>query len=196
MRDQFSTLRWKTRRLDLLCHSTVLEDAFRIGHDGFLGTVNGMRLGRLPSVPVDWAEINCAWGYVALLLNGIAKALPGIQFNTSLVLVGNTSYVLSSDRGMLNLFNDGSKLFGTRRLDDAVSELLKVVMRMSEYCSRYDKNFFFPYVIGSDKVGKFPVRYQAKDDVGWSEAMKSLLTDIKFIVSWVVPKMNTKIQIK
>lgn len=192
MRDQYTTLRWKTQRLNLLCHTIVLEDAFRIGHNGFVGTVNGMRLGKLPSAPVDWAEINCAWGYIALLLNGISKAMPGMHFKTKLMLVGNTSCVVLEDCNILTLYNDGSKLFGAKRLDEAVAEVLKIVNHMSEFCSGNDKDFFFPYFIGTDKVGKFPIKFQSKDDIGLSEGMKCLLTDIKFILSWIVPRFRKK----
>lgn len=191
MRDQYTTLKWKTQRLNFLCHSVVLDDAFRIGHSGFLGTVNDMRLGKLPSVPIDWAEINCAWGYIALLLNGIAKAMPDVQFGSKIMLVGSTPYIVQKDYNVLNLFNDG-KIFGTKRLDEAVAEVLKIVNCMSEYCSRNDKDFFFPYVIGTDKVGKFPIKFQSKDDIGLSEGMKCLLTDIKFILNWIVPRFKRR----
>jgi hypothetical protein len=40
--------------------------------DGHFGTINGLRLGRLPAIPVDWNEINAAWGYTLLLLHILA----------------------------------------------------------------------------------------------------------------------------
>ena len=36
--------------------------------------------GRLPHVPVEWAEINAAWGQTALLLWALARKV-GITFN-------------------------------------------------------------------------------------------------------------------
>lgn len=190
MRDQYTTLKWKTQRLNALCHTVVLEDAFRIDHSGFFGTVNGMRLGKLPSAPVDWGEINCGLGYLALLLNGISKGMDGVKFPNKVMLVGNSSLVAVGRFDTLNLFNDGSKLFGVKRLDDALSEVLKIVNAMGEYCSKIDKDFFFPYVIGTDKVGKFPVKFVSKDEIGLSQGMKCLLTDIKFILSWIVPRFK------
>ena len=35
----------------------------------------GLRLGRLPTQPVEWSEINAAWGQAALLLDLLAKRL-------------------------------------------------------------------------------------------------------------------------
>jgi beclin len=71
----------------------VYNDAFCIGHDGVFGTINNLRLGRVPGVPVrpilyvillqrltspdqvEWAEINAAWGQTLLLLYTIARKL-------------------------------------------------------------------------------------------------------------------------
>lgn len=38
--------------LEKLERSNVYNDAFCIGHDGVFGTINGLRLGRVPGVPV------------------------------------------------------------------------------------------------------------------------------------------------
>ncbi|CAI5488723.1 unnamed protein product [Closterium sp. Naga37s-1] len=53
---------------DALRRSFVLNDAFHIWHDGDFGTINNLRLGRLPSVPVEWEELNAAWGQACHLL--------------------------------------------------------------------------------------------------------------------------------
>ena len=39
--------------LEKLERTNVYNDAFRIGHDGVFGTINGLRLGRVPGVPVS-----------------------------------------------------------------------------------------------------------------------------------------------
>jgi beclin 1 len=38
--------------LEKLERTNVYNDAFCIGHDGVFGTINGLRLGRVASVPV------------------------------------------------------------------------------------------------------------------------------------------------
>ncbi|KAG9316625.1 APG6-domain-containing protein [Chiua virens] len=71
--------------------TNVYNDAFCIGHDGVFGTINGLRLGRVPGVPVsdsarysnslydgeqvEWPEINAAWGQTLLLLYTIGRKL-------------------------------------------------------------------------------------------------------------------------
>ena len=44
-------------------------------HNGHFGTINNFRLGRLPSVPVEWSEINAAWGQTVLLLHSLAQKM-------------------------------------------------------------------------------------------------------------------------
>jgi Apg6 BARA domain len=61
--------------LSVLARTNVYNDAFCIGHDGVFGTVNGLRLGRVSGVNVEWAEINAAWGQTLLLLYTIARKL-------------------------------------------------------------------------------------------------------------------------
>ena len=66
-------------QLERLQRTNVYNDTFCIGHDGFFGTINGLRLGRLTSPAVEWNEINAAWGQTLLLLATVAEKL-GFQF--------------------------------------------------------------------------------------------------------------------
>ncbi|KAK2758700.1 autophagy protein 6 [Arachnomyces sp. PD_36] len=68
-----------SRQLERLQRTNVYNDTFCIGHDGFFGTINGLRLGRLANPSVEWSEINAAWGQTLLLLATIAGKL-GFQF--------------------------------------------------------------------------------------------------------------------
>lgn len=68
-----------TLELSKLSRTNVYNDAFCIGHDGVFGTINGLRLGRVPNVPVELSEINAAWGMTVLLLNTIARKV-GFSF--------------------------------------------------------------------------------------------------------------------
>ncbi|EEP76703.1 predicted protein [Uncinocarpus reesii 1704] len=68
-----------SRQLERLQRTNVYNDTFCISHDGYFGTINGLRLGRLGNPPVEWAEINAAWGQTLLLLSTVANKL-GFQF--------------------------------------------------------------------------------------------------------------------
>jgi len=92
----------------VLKKTNLYNDAFHIWHDGHFGTINGFRLGDLPSrqvrslgvahspltdpawhlltatdrhFQVPWDEINAAWGQAVLLLYTIAKKL-NFKFST------------------------------------------------------------------------------------------------------------------
>ena len=68
------------QQLERLRRTNVYNDALHITSDGTFATINGLRLGRLPPKHnVDWAEINAAWGYAALLIATVADKL-GFSF--------------------------------------------------------------------------------------------------------------------
>ncbi|KAJ5404258.1 hypothetical protein N7509_004129 [Penicillium cosmopolitanum] len=64
-----------SQQLERLQRTNVYNDAFCIGHDGYFGTINALRLGRLANPSVEWPEINAAWGQTCLLLSTIADRL-------------------------------------------------------------------------------------------------------------------------
>lgn len=83
--------------LEKLQRTNVYNDTFCISHDGKFGTINGLRLGRLSSVPVDWPEINAAWGHALLLLATVADRL-GFKFEGyELQPMGSTSRIIRFD---------------------------------------------------------------------------------------------------
>jgi beclin 1 len=92
------------RRLRRLQRANVYNDAFAIGYDGFFGTINGLRLGRLPAArgragaarapPVEWAEINAAWGHALLLLDTVARRLDYRFRGYRLCPMGSTSKIV------------------------------------------------------------------------------------------------------
>jgi len=47
-----------SRQLERLQRTNVYNDTFCIGHDGYFGTINGLRLGRLPNQPVWHSVVN------------------------------------------------------------------------------------------------------------------------------------------
>ena len=81
------------QQLERLQRTNVYNDTFCIGHDGYFGTINGLRLGRLPTQNVEWSEINAAWGQTLLLLATIAERL-GYNFQEyRLRPLGSTSRI-------------------------------------------------------------------------------------------------------
>lgn len=74
----------------------VYNDAFHISHAGEHGafaTINGLRLGRTSREPVDWPEINAAWGQLCLLLATVADKLHFVFDGHVLKPMGSTSSI-------------------------------------------------------------------------------------------------------
>ncbi|KAH6619756.1 autophagy protein Apg6-domain-containing protein [Chaetomium sp. MPI-SDFR-AT-0129] len=87
-----------SRHLEKLERSNVYNDTFWISHDGTFATINGLRLGRLSNNPVDWPEINAAWGHALLLLYTVAEKL-GFRFEGyELQPMGSTSRIIRFDQ--------------------------------------------------------------------------------------------------
>ncbi len=89
------------QQLERLELTNVYNDTFCIYHDGPFATINGLRLGRLPSpLGVDWPEINAAWGTAALLLVIVAEKL-GFAFRGYRIKpMGSTSRIEKIDQGV------------------------------------------------------------------------------------------------
>ncbi|KAL8734131.1 MAG: hypothetical protein Q9166_001616 [cf. Caloplaca sp. 2 TL-2023] len=82
------------QQLERLQRTNVYNDCFCISHDGHFGTINGLRLGRLPPPQnVDWAEINAALGTAALLLATVAEKLDFTFQGYRIKPMGSTSHI-------------------------------------------------------------------------------------------------------
>lgn len=84
-------------QLERLRKTNIFNTTFHIWHSGHFGTINNLRLGRLPTVTVTWQEINAAWGQTVLLLASLARKI-GLKFSKyRLVPFGNHSYIEASN---------------------------------------------------------------------------------------------------
>ena len=81
-------------QLERLRRTNVYNDTFCIGHDKIFGTINGLRLGRMPAPnSVEWWEINTAWGLAAWCLNSIARQVGFVFEGYRIVSMGSVSYI-------------------------------------------------------------------------------------------------------
>ena len=112
-------LRHSQSQLDKLKKTNVFNATFHIWHSGHFGTINGFRLGRLPSIPVDWNELNTAWGQTVLLLHSLVKRIKLQLQRFQLVPYGNYSYVkvLADDKDLPLYGSGGFRLIWDTKFD-------------------------------------------------------------------------------
>lgn len=142
----------KLKRMD------VLNTTFSIVYLGEFGTINSFRLGRLPLVPVEWWEINAAWGQTALLMSGLARTV-GLTFERyRLVPYGNHSYIEVLKSGKeLPLYGSGD--IRDRKFDAAMVAFLNCLDQFKEEVQRRGgKDFCLPYRIEKSKIGDTSAR--------------------------------------
>ncbi|KAK0729244.1 autophagy protein Apg6-domain-containing protein [Apiosordaria backusii] len=161
-----STFDHDSRQLEKLQRSNVYNDTFCISHDGTFATINGLRLGRLHARPVDWPEINAAWGHALLLLVTVAEKLnyhfdgyePQPMGSSSRIIKfeyqspsssrfggprdgsGRTAPPPAPKRHVLELFSSGDMPFGLtimhRKFDQAMVAFLELVRQLGDYVQK------------------------------------------------------------
>eukprot|EP00004_Rigifila_ramosa_P016148 TRINITY_DN3802_c0_g1_i9.p1 TRINITY_DN3802_c0_g1~~TRINITY_DN3802_c0_g1_i9.p1 ORF type:complete len:354 (-),score=87.21 TRINITY_DN3802_c0_g1_i9:53-1114(-) len=173
-----------TDQLERLKNTNVFNDAFHIWYDGHFGTINGFRLGRLPSQPVEWAEINAGWGEAAMLLATLARLKDYDFRNWRILGMGSTSRMLrKSDSLSYELYgaNEGIRIFSARRFDQAMVAFLEC---LKEFAAFVDPSFNLPVPIEDDKIGRFSIKHQMNDEA-WTKALKYTLVNLKWLLAWI-----------
>lgn len=198
-----------SQQLEKLQRTNVYNDTFCISHDGRFGTINSLRLGRLSNVPVDWPEINAAWGHTLLLLATVAERL-NYQFSGyRLQPMGSTSRIVkyeypapsASNSGRraepkistLELYSSGDLPLGLtfhhRKFDNAMVAFLDCLRQLDNHLQSTTANTGqpskLPYEINKDKIGGVSIRLgAAAQDDAWSKACKLTLTCCKYLLAY------------
>ncbi|KAG8467473.1 hypothetical protein KFE25_000789 [Diacronema lutheri] len=185
-----------TRELRRLKGTSVLDDVFDIWFEGAFGTINGLRLGRLPGEPVDWSEVNAALGHAALLVDTLAAA-HHLRFpKHTLHLMGSFTKIAHNDepKTLLELHGSGTlqlgRIFSSTRFDRALSMFLQCVGALVAHARRSASPTLgdAPYRIDDDKIGTpdamLSIRLQYNQDELWTRALKYMLTDLKWLLAW------------
>eukprot|EP00053_Salpingoeca_punica_P015808 m.146343 g.146343 ORF g.146343 m.146343 type:complete len:434 (-) comp16806_c0_seq2:1945-3246(-) len=179
-------------QLERIKRTNVFNDAFHIWYDGHFGTINRFRLGRLPSIPVEWAEVNAAWGMTVLLLSTMAERLLFRFKGYNLVAFGSLSRLEKTDEASKELplyVPSGVKMFWESRFNSAMVAFLECLQQLKDYIEQCDPHFKLPYRVMKDKIGDthglLSIRYQMQNEEVWTKACKFLLTNLKWCLAWV-----------
>lgn len=170
--------------MEMLRQTNVLVDLFKISTDGAFGTISGLRLGSIPEFPVQWWEINAAWGQSVMLLDIIAKSL-GMQFDSGNIVwepYGSFPRVLEEGKGFCELYGPVNKILciGFDRSQTLFVKCLKdVEVELGQRgVMRDGKPFQLKYPIEADRVGGHSIRYGLARDKAWTKALRYMLMDL------------------
>ena len=187
-------LHYTTEQLAKLKKTNILNKTFHIWHNGHFGTINGLRLGRLQTVPVEWVEINAAWGQTVFLLSNLAR-FTGVEFEGyRLVPYGNQSFLepLEGKRKLLPLYSSaGLRLFTDSKFDAAMVAFLDCMNQLKHHIETTSRpHFVLPYSIDKDKIGDsskdfYSIKTQFNTQERWTKALKFLLTNLRWALTWV-----------
>ncbi|KAK7112303.1 beclin-1-like [Littorina saxatilis] len=190
-------LQFANGQLNKLKQVNVFNSTFHIWHNGHFGTINGFRLGRLPNIQVEWAEINAAWGQAALLLHSLARKVNLTFKKYRLVPYGSFSYIenLEWDKKKkeepkeLSLFGSGGfKFFWDTKFDMGMAAFLNCLEQLWE---KINDGNNMPYAICGDRLqdretsNSFSVKTQFNCEEQWTKALKFMLTNLKWCLSWI-----------
>ncbi|KAL8585049.1 hypothetical protein ACOMHN_043685 [Nucella lapillus] len=189
-------MQFAAAQLNKLKQVNVFNSTFHIWHSGPFGTINGFRLGRLPNIQVEWSEINAAWGQAALLLHSLARKIDLTFDRYRLVPYGSYSYIenLEWDRKKdvpkeLTLYGSGGfKFFWDTKFDQGMAAFLNC---LEQLWKKINDGNNMPYVIYKDRLqdrethNSFSVKTQFNCEEQWTKALKFMLTNLKWCLSWI-----------
>jgi len=195
-----NNLKYTQTQVDKLKKTNVFNSTFHIWHNGHFGTINGFRLGRLPAIPVEWAEINAAWGQTVLLLYSLAKKMNLTFKRYALVPFGNHSHVeCVDDRRQLPLYGTGGfRFFWDTKFDQAMVAFLDCLQQFKEQVEKGDSGFCLPYRMDKGKIedpssgNSYSVKIQFNSEEQWTKALKFMLTNLKWGLAWVSSQFANK----
>lgn len=205
---QHSAVRQKIREisshLEMMKRTNVFDDAFHIYHDGHFGTINGLRLGRLPSVSVEWEEINTGLGQCVLLLDVLAQRCKTKNFKFKLYELypmGSFSYIKEKNKNnkqnaTIHHMYGSTGLFGYKQCDKALECFLQCIKQFADWILLKDNKFYLRYQIQQHQIGdiknkKFvSIRFAQSTEENWTQALKYMVIDLKYLLAWVARYTN------
>lgn len=184
-------LQYTREQLGRLKRKSVLNTAFYISHNGHFATINGLRFGKLPSIPVEWSEINAAWGQATLLLYTLANVC-GVSFKRyKLRPYGSQSFV-QDDEGKKKYLplHTSSRIFADSKYDLGMVAFLDCLNQFKIHISQISEGkFTLPYQIEKERIGDgdeyYSIKVQFNTEERWTKALKFTLTNIRWAMTWV-----------
>lgn len=157
-------------------------------------------MGRLPDIPVEWKEINIAWGQTVLLMSSLIKRMDFSFENHRLVPFGDHSHIeVITEKGgeRLPLYHTG----GLRFLYDVKFDLgmvafLDCLAQFKNEVEKRNSAFTLPYSMAAGTITDnnsekaYSIRYQMNSEEEWTKALKFMLTNLKWAVAYYTASLR------
>ena len=181
-------------RLERLKRTNISNEAFHIWHEGPFGIINGFRLGRLPNIQVEWAEVNAAWGQAALLLATIAGKL-GFTFQHYRVIpMGSYSKIAKIGQEKYQVYElstTGSMgMFSRSTFNAGMGAFLVCLNELCVDAQNYDRGLLLPYGMLPERGEmvhngvSVSMKLSGSTEEKWTTACKYMLTNLKWLLAW------------
>jgi beclin 1 len=187
------------QEIQTLRRTNVLASVFHISFDGPYGTISGARLGSTPDNPVEWWEINAAWGQAVLLLDTLARAVGGgFKFTKGKLEPRGSFSRVHDSRGPAELFGPASKIvcLSFDRAQVAFLACLKefevALAQRGATNFKTGGPFSLSFPIDGDRVAGYSIRYGLSRDKAWTKALKYMLLDLKFCTRAALEVLNLR----
>eukprot|EP00002_Diphylleia_rotans_P036206 TRINITY_DN7952_c0_g1_i3.p1 TRINITY_DN7952_c0_g1~~TRINITY_DN7952_c0_g1_i3.p1 ORF type:complete len:278 (+),score=64.03 TRINITY_DN7952_c0_g1_i3:681-1514(+) len=172
------------------------NDVFKIKKINSIGSINGLRLGRLPNVKVEWDEINAAFGECMRLLDTVAK-LTDFEFTRyTLHPCGSTSSI-SEKSNPINTstlyYSDESafsRLFKSSTIDRAIVWFLDCLHEISIHATKTDPSFELGARIDGGTIKGISAILSDNQDRIWTQAMLYMLSNLQRLLTWLIRQMH------
>eukprot|EP01055_Gregarina_sp_Pseudo9_P000100 Gregarina_sp_Pseudo_9__99@NODE_1065_length_1910_cov_10_547301_g997_i0_p1_GENE_NODE_1065_length_1910_cov_10_547301_g997_i0NODE_1065_length_1910_cov_10_547301_g997_i0_p1_ORF_typecomplete_len404_score19_56APG6/PF04111_12/1_3e39Atg14/PF10186_9/0_049_NODE_1065_length_1910_cov_10_547301_g997_i06541865 len=187
---------------------SLLNYIFYIWQQGEFGTINHLRLGRLPEIQVPIPEINAAFGNVAFLMNCILRRLPVILHSHigkhpirpksgRIMVKGSSSYVTKweDDQVHLPLYLPESSVtwyFHIPKFNQAVSALLDNYVEIIDSLRLLKANLQPVMPVQNGTVAGCSVKYKSGEERIWTAALRYFLINLKWLIGIVAEFENLR----
>ncbi|OMJ77214.1 hypothetical protein SteCoe_23251 [Stentor coeruleus] len=165
-----------------LTNEDIMLKIFVIDSQDKIGTINGLRLGRLDHILVHWDEINAAWGFCALLLLGLYQKNNLKSSKISLYPLGSASRIsyMKIDKERFELFFSDYDYTGKiKRFNKAQCMFLELLKEYEDIIQ--DKGVPYNIVLGS--IGGISIEFNPTQKTSWTNALRFMLQNLNYFLN-------------
>lgn len=151
-----------------------------------------------PYAPVEWDEINAAWGQACLLLHTMCNYFrPKFQCRVKIQPMGSYPRIVDSTNSTYELFGPVN-LFWSTRYDKAMTLYLICLKDFADFANAknqennilLEKCLKLPFKIENDKVESYSITQSFNKQENWTKALKYTLCNLKWALYWFVGNTN------